>query len=148
MTDKRELMKELKQKQREAQKAEDEFNKIQMSCKTSCIPELLLNNEKLREIILPLDVFEAEVIFAELINSDAFFAFVDNTIKNSSELVQKARKAKAAKAELRKQKSAARKETAAAQEVVLEEPYVFEKQTETVSETIQSSTEFENQTEF
>lgn len=73
---------------------------------------------------------------------------VKDVVQNKTALVQETRENQAAEAERRKQKSAARKKTATAQEVVLEEPDVFEEQTKTTAETVQSNIEFENQVGF
>lgn len=101
-----ELKKALKTKNMEAKKAQQEYDKDQLSEKLSCLSELILKNNALSEMILRLPNDECKIIFKELIGSDEFMAMIEGIIQNSMPL-QELREKKRVKAEMRKKKASA-----------------------------------------
>lgn len=137
MENKRELFKNARAAQRNAQIAEQKLFTAQISEKTSCIPDLIWQEKELCEKILPLSASEAKIVFKELFNSQKVLELVTDITQNSLEL-QTARAAKAAKAERRRQKALSIAETDASQNAPSEE------QPEQAAEFIQSDTKAED----
>lgn len=102
----KELRQALKAKNKELDKVKQEYNTEQLSEKMLCLPELILKNNALSEMILPLPNDECKIIFKELIGSDEVIVMVEKIIQNSMPL-QELREKKRVKAEMRKQKAAA-----------------------------------------
>lgn len=99
------LRQELKKKNKELQKAEQEYNKQQLSEKLLCAPELILRNSDLSSTILEMSSGEFKIILGELIAADKFKTLIEETIKKSTQL-REFQKKKKVKAELRKLRTA------------------------------------------
>lgn len=100
----KELMQTFKKKDKEAKQLKQKINLNRLSKKTSCIPALILQNERLSKIILQLPGDEFKVVFREVIADEGFTALIEEIIQSSSSLGD-LRESKSAKAERRKQKA-------------------------------------------
>ena len=107
----RELRQALKVKNKELNEAKQKYDMQQLSKKMSCLPAIILQNDRLSKIILELPNDECKIIFKEFICSDEFTVMVEKIIQNSMPL-QELREKKRVKAEMRKQKAAAQEQPA------------------------------------
>lgn len=97
------LRQELKKKNNELKKAEQEYNKQQLSERLLCVPELISRNNDLSRTILEIPSGEIKIILGELIASDKFKTLIEDIIKNSAQLkeFQEKKKVKAERRRLR-----------------------------------------------